>query len=223
MIVNSMYMGFDGSGGETTDIEYDNGDIFGSYARDRVSPLSIATSGHIGWFVIFTVMHREAITVDSSWQLIRSEESITTEGITQTISIYKKEILNDNETFSITQNTSNRIVCSVTYFNSDIDIDLVETVAPVGTSPYIFDLTSYTGMSFIVYNSVLSASGTCDMELYKPPILNATVSYNGSVDYRLITFVNYKLYKNLKLTGSDPTAEVYIYSVAKSTNQGGNS
>lgn len=121
MLVNPIY-GAGGSERPTIVV----GGSFGDPLGDTSGSITVSTSGHVGETALFIIMHRDDITVDSSWEFVDKRTTVYDSSAQQHISIYKKTIETSAETYTITSTTA-RMYCTMYYSDKDIDVVYQQT------------------------------------------------------------------------------------------------
>ena len=158
MIVNPVY---GAGGGERPTIVV--GGSFGDPLGDTTGSITVTTSGHVGETALFIVMHRDDITVDSSWEFVDKRTTVYDTSATQNISIYKKTIETSAETYTITSTTA-RMYCTMYYNDKDIDVVYQQTVKMEKQSINSYDCAVVqiepTDEILVVFNSPYAAGGS---------------------------------------------------------------
>lgn len=159
MLVNPNYK----AGGGATAPQITIGGSFGDPLGDISGSITVTTSGHVGETALFIVMHRDDITVDSSWEFVDKRTSVYESSAQQHISIYKKTIETSAETYTITSTTA-RMYCTMYYSDKDIDVVYQQTVKmekqKIGVNDYAVAYIEPTDEILVVYNSPYAGAGS---------------------------------------------------------------
>jgi hypothetical protein len=181
-----------GGGGET--LFYDIGEYFGNDEGTTTTSLIIKTSGHIGNKAILVVMHRDTITLDSSWTLIYkyANPSSSTYTITQFISVYEKIITSSEESYNIQQNSSARMCACLFYISSDATLRYDSAISMDDTkSIYTFYIPKKTKYTLCVMSCCFSANTTTSIN---PNIaVNSKDPIDATTTRRMLAFINTSL------------------------------
>jgi len=150
-----------------------------------------------GMTAIIVVCHRNDVTVNG-WELIANNpnpKTSSTGDIRQEVSIYKKLLQSDSESFTIQQASSARMSAACFIFSNDVDLQLVEAKEMDSTSStykYTFSPLQNNDLSLVVISNVYAGNFSTELK----PI---TLFTHHQIDYintgtastwRFLPFIN---------------------------------
>ena len=170
---------------------FDMGAYFGNDEGTAITSLAINTEGHIGDKAILIVMHRVAITLDSSWTLIHKYENPTdsTHTTTQYISVYEKIITSSEESYSIQQDTSARLCACLFYISSGATLQYDSAISMDSTkSIYTFYIPVKNKYTLCIMDCTTAGNGITSIS---PQIaVNVKTALTTTTTRRMLAFIN---------------------------------
>lgn len=220
MLINPTY-GAGGSERPTIVV----GGSFGDPLGVTSGSITVSTSGHVGETALFIVMHRDDITVDSSWEFVDKRTTVYDEQYSQYVSIYKKTIETDAETYIIGPATA-RMYCTMYYSDKDIDVVYQQTTKMEkqninGADCAVLQIEP-TDETLVVFNSPYAQSGSeMNMRIENDTVIPQQYrTAPGAYEFTNSRMVSFFTSQKAKIvyypwdTAMFTSADVFIYGIS---------
>jgi hypothetical protein len=178
-----------GGGSSDLIIRYTTGNFYGTPEASKIDNLSITINNKAGKVALLCVLHRDTISL-SDWELLDTRSNPYDASIDpdrQYISVYKKLINANSESYTIIQNSTARLAATTYFFEDDVNITYKDAILldPDSTT-YKYAVEKYSKYDLCIVSD--NWAGNSPLTITPSTIILPTGT--GSIVRRLITFVN---------------------------------
>lgn len=169
---------------------YEVGALFGKVTGgDSTTTLNIAVNNKkdkVALLVVFNRVGEDLITL-SEWTYITETKNPSYQ---QYITIYKKLITSDEESYNLQTNSSERLSACLFYFNKDINVTFKEQLVVQSNGQYNVPASSNNNLILAVLSHVYIKTGSYTKYLQCIPPMNTAFNILSNNDIRFAAFIN---------------------------------
>lgn len=169
---------------------YEVGTLFGKVTGgDEATSLNITINNKkdkVALLVVFNRVGKDSITLDE-WTYITETKNPSYQ---QYITIYKKLITSNEESYNLQTSSSERLSACLFYFNEDINVTFKEQLVVQSNGQYNIPASSNNNLILAVLSHVYVKTGSYTKYLQCIPPMNTAFNTLSNNDIRFAAFIN---------------------------------